>query len=86
MAQIMSELEEVFTLEETAAKLKTEPKTLESLTRGLTPKIGFLRTGRVKTFPASAIQAYIDAYKVDAAPPNPYGVSDGALRNLNRQR
>ena len=77
-------LEEVNTLDEAAAYLKITPAALRRLTTGPAPKIGFLKSGRALTFPRAAVEAYIEAHTVSAAPPNPFGLTDGAMRRVRR--
>ena len=80
----MSALEEVNTLEEAAAFLKITPAALRRLTTGPSPKIGFLKSGRALTFPRAAVEAYVEAHTVNAAPPNPFGLTDASLRRVRR--
>jgi hypothetical protein len=81
----MSTLDDVNSLLETADYLKMTTRKLASLATGRAPKIGSIKQGRTRTFPRSAIEAYIEANTIAPGPSNPHGLTDGALRNLNRR-
>ena len=80
----MSVLEEVNTLDEAAAYLKITPAALRRLATGPSPKIGSLKQGRALTFPRAVIEAYIEAHTINAAPANPFGLTDAAMRRVRR--
>lgn len=75
-------LEDINTVREPAAFLRITPEALRRLTIGPAPKIGFLKSGRALTFPRAAVEAYIEAQTVNAAPANPFGLTDGAMRRV----
>jgi hypothetical protein len=77
-------VETIYSVDEAADILRIKPDALRRLTTGPAPKIGFLKTGRKLTFPESVIEAYIEAHKINAAPPNPFGLTDGAMRRVRR--
>ena len=81
----MTTLKDISTLEEAAAYLRIAPQALRRLTFGPTPKIGFLKQGRILTFPRAAIEAYVEANMTLAAPPNPHGLTDASLRRIRRK-
>ena len=80
----MSELQDVNSLEETADYLGVSVTVLRRMARD--HKIGFLRIGRSYVFPREVIRAYVEGNTIKQSPPNPHGLTDGALRNLNRGR
>ena len=82
----MSELDDINTLEQAAAYLKIEPTKLRRLVNQW--KIAFLKQGHRLTFPRVALEAYVqtNTTNLPAPPPNPWGLTPGALRNVQRGR
>lgn len=80
----MGELQDVKSLEETADYLGVSVTVLRRMARDR--KIGFLRIGRSYVFPREVIRTYVEGNTIKQSPPNPHGLNDGALRNLNRGR
>ena len=80
----MSELEDISTLEQAAAYLKIEPTKLRRLVHQR--KIAVLKQGHTLTFPRSALEAYVlaNTTNLPATPPNPWGLTPGALRNVHK--
>jgi excisionase family DNA binding protein len=77
------EPEPVYTTDEAAEKLGGISTTvLRRMARDR--KIGYLRTGRTYTFPASAISAYIAGNTVKQQAPNPHGLTDRSLARARR--
>ena len=77
-------LERVYTADEAADILRITTTKLIRLSTGNTPKIAFIKEGRDRTFPESAIEAYIETNTTRAAPPNPWGLTDAAARRLRK--
>jgi len=76
------EPEPVYTTDEAAKKLRITPLVLRRLARD--KRIGYLRTGRTYTFPASALSEYIAGNTVKQSPPNPMGLTDRSLARARR--
>jgi hypothetical protein len=49
-------------------------------------KVGHIKEGRTLTFPREALERYVSENTVPAVAPNPFGLTDGALRNIQRER
>jgi hypothetical protein len=80
----MSDLSPNLTLEQTAAILGIEAAAVTRLATGARPKIGSLKIGRVRVFPPDVVEAYIETNTTQAAPPNPWGLTDTSARRLRR--
>jgi hypothetical protein len=80
----MNDLNANLTLEEAAAVLRITPLVLSKLANGSRPKIGSLKIGRTRVFPAAVIETYIEANTTPAAPPNPWGFTDASAKRLRR--
>lgn len=78
----MTALEDVNSLDQTAAYLKVTPKVLGNMARAR--KIGSLKQGMVRVFPRAVIEAYVEANTIPATPPNPHGLTDAALRRVTK--
>jgi excisionase family DNA binding protein len=75
--------EPVWSLEEAAHRLgETPPGVLLDMARA--KKIGSLKVGRTWTFPQSVLDDYVEAHTTRQKPVNPGGLTDAALRRLNR--
>jgi excisionase family DNA binding protein len=79
----MCALDDVSSLDETAAYLKLTPAKVVELAR--THKLAAIKEGRRWIFPRAAIEAYIESHTIQAKPANPWGLTDGALSNLTRR-
>jgi hypothetical protein len=80
----MSDLTANLTLEQTATILGIEPAAVTRLATGARPKIGSLKIGRVRVFPPAVVEAYIETNTTQAAPPNPWGLTDSAAKRLRK--
>jgi hypothetical protein len=80
----MQELEDYNTAEATAEYLKFD--NVEQLKRiARAHKIGHIRNGRSYIFPRNAIEQWAaDNLTQRVTPPNPFGLTPGALRNHRR--
>jgi excisionase family DNA binding protein len=76
------ELEDVNSLAATAEYLGISETVLRRLARDR--KIGFLRIGRSYMFPREVVKTYVEGNTITQMPPNPLGLTDGALRNVRR--
>ena len=69
--------------DEAAAYLRiSRPFLLALARRG---KIGALKQGQAWTFPAEAIEAYVESNTRNALPANPHGLTDSSLRRVKRK-
>jgi hypothetical protein len=78
-------LDDISSLQEAAKYLRITPKQLTNLATGPRPRIGSLLIGRVRVFPRSVIETFITGAVTQAAAPNPWGLTDGAHRNLQKR-
>lgn len=78
----MSDLDDVNTVEQTAAYLKIEVQALRRFANA--GKIGSLKQGRTLTFTREAIEAYVESNTKLAAPANPWALTDASLRKIRR--
>lgn len=78
----MTELVDVNSMDATAEYLGISTNVLKRLARDR--KIGFLRIGRTYVFPREVIETYVKGNTIQQSPSNPHGLTDGALRNLQR--
>ena len=76
----MSALDDVNTLEDTAAHLKIEPAKLRRLVNQ--KRIACLKQGNRLTFPRAAILTYVEANTIAATPPNMHGLTDASARRI----
>ncbi|HEY8913325.1 hypothetical protein [Lacisediminihabitans sp.] len=80
----MNDLTPVLSLAEAAAHLKLTETQLTALATGPRPKIGSLRLGRVRVFPLTVIEEFIEAATTHAAKPNPWGLTDSSARRVRK--
>lgn len=80
---VVSDLDDVNTLDETAGYLKISPDALARLARAR--KIGTLKQGRALTFTRAAILEYIEGNATPAIAPNPHGLTDRAWARIQRE-
>jgi len=80
----MTAPEPVYTIDEAAELLRVAPSRVRALTKGPAPKLGFIPSGRTVTIPESAIDLYIQTYKVDATPPNQFGLTAASARRIRK--
>ena len=80
----MNDLTPVLSLAEAAAHLRLTEKQLNTLATGPRPKIGSLVLGRVRVFPMTVIEEFIEAATVPAAKPNPWGMTDATAKRVRR--
>jgi excisionase family DNA binding protein len=73
-------LDAINSIEETAAFLKLTEYQVKQL--AYNGKLGYIKSGRTRTFPREAIEAYVEANKVAPTPPNPHGLTDSSLRRV----
>jgi excisionase family DNA binding protein len=79
----MQELEDYNTADTTSEYLKLDVEKLKLLARQ--HKIGHIRNGRSYIFPRNAIEQWAaDNLTQRVTPPNPFGLTNGALRNHRR--
>lgn len=81
----MAELDDISSLEQAAEYLKIDPVKLKRL--AYQRKIAYLKQGTQYTFPRAAIEAYVlaNTVAIPPSPPNPWGLTEGALRNVQRR-
>lgn len=77
------ELRDVNSMDATAEYLGISTLVLKRMARDRI--IGFLRIGRTYVFPREVIETYVKGNTIQQSPPNPHGLTDGALRNLERR-
>ena len=82
----MTELNDISSLEQAAEYLKIDPVKLKRL--AYQRKIAYLKQGTQYTFPRAAIEAYVLANTVPIPdrPANPWGFTEGTLRNLQGRK
>lgn len=78
----MTHLSDVNSLDETAAYLRLTPAKLRALAR--TKRIGSLKEGRTWLFTREVITKYLADNTREQAAPNPWGLTDAALRRNRR--
>ncbi|UAJ78360.1 helix-turn-helix domain-containing protein [Leifsonia sp. ZF2019] len=78
----MTELEDINTIEQTAAYLKLTETKVAELAR--THRLAGIKEGRTWTFPRPAIEAYVEANTTTAVQGNPWGLTDASLRRVRR--
>lgn len=76
------EPEPVYTTDEAAKRLRVSTNVLKRLARE--HRIGYVRTGRTYTFPASVITEYLTGNTVKQSAPNPWGLTDRSLARARR--
>jgi excisionase family DNA binding protein len=76
-------IDEVLTLDDAAVYLKIKPTVLARMTRD--GSIGSLKIGRVTVFPRAVLEDYVRVHTTPATT-NPWGLTPGALRNVERGR
>jgi len=80
----MTSLEDINSLEQTAAYLRITPNVLVNMARQ--GKIGSLKIGRTWTFPLIEIEAFVTAQTVRArSHTDPHGLTPRARQNLARR-
>lgn len=81
----MTELSDISSLDQAADYLKIDPVKLKRL--AYQRKIAYLKQGTQYTFPRAAIEAYVlaNTVHIPTPPPNPWGLTPGALRNVQRR-
>jgi excisionase family DNA binding protein len=76
----MTSLDDVNTLDETAAYLKLTPAKVLQLARS--QKLAAIKEGRVWIFPRAAVVAYVESHTTAATPTNSWGLTDRSLRRI----
>jgi hypothetical protein len=80
----MNDLTPVLSHAEAAAHLKITEAQLTTLATGPRPKIGSLKLGRVRVFPVTVLEEFIEAATIPAAKPNPWGLTDSSARRVRK--
>jgi excisionase family DNA binding protein len=78
----MADPEKVFSLDEAADWLGVSANVLKKYARE--HRIGYVRTGRTYSFPASVITEYLTGNTVKQSAPNPWGLTDRSLARARR--
>jgi excisionase family DNA binding protein len=79
----MSELEDINSFEQTGEYLKISAQQVRQLTYN--GKLGFVKSGRTRTIPREAIEAFVAANTIQATPPPPHGLTRRSWQNLQRR-
>lgn len=74
---------EILSADEAAAYLRITPAALTRLSRQ--GRIGYVKSGRTRTYPLAALRAYVTAHTVQPVE-NPYGLTDASLQRLRDGR
>jgi len=74
---------EILNAEEAATYLRITPAALTRLSRQ--GRIGYVKSGRARTYPLAALRAYIEAHTVQPVE-NPYGLTDASLQRIREGR
>lgn len=80
----MIELDDVNSVDQTAAYLKLDRRKVQELAR--TKKLAGIKEGRSWIFPRAAILAYVEQHTTKAAPANPWGLTERGAANIRGRR
>ena len=76
-------MEKIYLAAEAAEILRVKEAKIMRLAR--TGKLGYLKDGNGYTFPESVLEAYVARYTTVGVP-NPHGLTDAAVENINNGR